>query len=526
MTDTGTWDEPGDTWDNPAETWDSDLAPALPVVDDAEEDPADFVPSSGSSLAELVIASTVVINEVIVLQDGIVVDTIAEVLPGGYITLDTTAENIRTITFSCLDENGFLTPVGNGGQLQPNGTEIKVGLGFIIEGVPVLWPQGVYGVQETDVSTSAGSTDSGAGNFPGPGPNLTITAIDRSNRIAINLFEDTFTIPAGTPMDEAIELILESQAPWCVNPNITPTEFEVAQQVFSPGDDPWQDIVAIAAAGGMVAYFDANGVLVVRPAPSLAGTPVSVALVDGPGQLCLSVTGIFSNNPGYNGVTVVNTSSAGSGGVETQLSGSAFDMNPASPTYALGPYGMRPAPPVTVTTATTSAQCKTMAQALLPQVLGMSNSVVADNIPVPQLEAYALVYIQNGASEINETMILQQATLYLDYTEAETITLVPLGAPITDLAYLKGPSQAQFGSANPYFAGAGQVGYTPGAPYTYSTYGSSSSKSTEAREVAEGAFRLLYVGDRIVRVFHGGLGDSGIDDSDDEDVVDDAEDVL
>jgi hypothetical protein len=198
-------------------------------------------------------------------------------------------------------------------------------------------------------------------------------------------------------------------------------------------------------------------------------------------------------------------------------------MNPASPTYALGPYGFRPAPPTTVTTATTDGMCTAMAAALLPQVLGMSNSVVLDIIPVFSLDAYALIYVANAVTRYNGTVILQQATLYFDYTEAETITCVPMGTPITNLAYLKGPSQAEFGSANPYFAGAGEVAYDAKAfvPYSYSSYGSSSGDSTTGlREIVEGPLRLLYIGDRLMRVTRLGSG------SDYEDATEDADEAA
>lgn len=496
----------------------------------------------------LMTTSAVVVSEVDVLIGGVLVDTITEVLPGGYITLDTTAENIRSVTFSCLDPNGTLMPYGaNNGELMPTGVEVALKLGFVIDGEPVLWPQGVYGVQEVDVTTAAGDTDSGAGNFPGPGPNLTITAVDRSYPISVNVFEDTFTINAGTPMGEAIEQILASQAPWCTNPNIAPTDFEIAQQVFSPGDDPWQQIVAIAASGGMVAYFDNTGTLVVRPTPSAAGATPTVAIVDGPDNVAISCTPIYSNNPGYNGVIVVNTTSGATvtnadGTVtdepEQQLSGSAFDMNPSSPTYALGPYGYRPAPPVTVTTATTNEQCTAIAQALLPQVLGMSNSVVIDNLPIPQLDAYDLVYVSNAATNYEGTVILQQMTLYLDYTEQETITLVPLGTPVTDLAYLKGPSQAAYGSSNPYYAGAGEVAYTytpysdssssddesSSYSYSYSEYGSSGSSGSSDEADRGAGLGILYIGDRIARVFRNTRGGSDYEDAEED--VDEAADDL
>lgn len=405
----------------------------------------------------MVSESTTVISRATVLVEGTPVGILEDLVPGGTVTLDTTAANVRTCAFSCLDPTGALVPGDDGsGLLQPDGVEVALEAGFLINGNPVLWPQGVFGIKETDAETGAGGTLA-------PGPVLPITGVDRSRRISKALLDDTFTIAQGTNVQEAILLWLAKAAPWVVNPNIEPTAATVAQQVYQPGQDPWQAIVAIAAAAGMVAYFDASGVLVVRTNPATAGAPVALWVQEGPNNIANAITAATSNSPGYNGVIVVGTSASG-----TNVIGSAYDLDPSSLTYSLGPYGKRPSPPVQVSTVLTVAQATAMAQALLPQVLGLSRSVAMSVLPVPFLDAYDVLYIASSAVKVKGTYLVQQATIPLDYSTLESLTGVPVGAPIDQLAALQGPSAALYASTSPIYAGGGaftasQTGYSWGA---------------------------------------------------------------
>ena len=397
-------------------------------------------------------------TQIVVLKNGVEVGVLGDLMPGGTITLDTTAANMRTCTFECLDVNGILNPGSNGtGLLDPTGVEVRIEKGFLVNGVPTLWNQGVFQVTECDVAVGAG------GNVDA-GPTLTVTGTDRSLRVSLNLFTDSFTTTAGFTAVQAIYQILSAQAPW-VQSNIFASDATIVQQTFAPGSDPWQAIVQIAQAAGMVAYFDVNGILVVRPTPAAAGSPTVVAIQDGPGMLANSITAAYSNSPGYNGVIVVGTNPI----TNLPVSGSAYDMNPNSPTYALGPYGFRPAPPVQNSAVTDSGTAAQMAAALLAQVLGLTITVAMDVLPIPMLDAYSLVYVNNAQSQVVGTFILQQATLSLDYSVLDNITVVPLGTPITDLVYGGTASISALANATPLTAGGGAFAYSP---YSYAPYGS------------------------------------------------------
>ena len=278
--------------------------------------------------------SVQVVSQVVVLVNGLPLGVLGDLLPGGTVSLDTTSANMRTCSFQCLDTNGVLMPGSSGhGLFDPTGIEVMIEKGFMVDGVPTLWSQGIFGVTECDVAVGSGGSVS-------PGPVLTISGTDRSLRLSLNLFTDSFTTTQGFTAVQSIYQILSSRAPW-VQTNISPSTAMIAQQTFTPGSDPWVAILGIAQSAGMVCYFDVDGILVVRPTPSAAGSPTVVAIQDGPDQLASSLTAAYSNSPGYNGVIVIGTNPD----TNQPVSGSAYDMDPTSRTFAGGAYGYRPAQP-------------------------------------------------------------------------------------------------------------------------------------------------------------------------------------
>lgn len=405
-----------------------------------------------------------VITAIAVLNpDGSVLDYLTDIMPGGSITIDATAENIRTCSFSCLDPSGILSPVWrtNSGQLNPDGVEVKIFAGYLVDGNATLYAQGVFRLGEVDVVSGSGST--------APGPVLNVTGTDRSIRVAQNLFADAYAIPNGTLVGTAVLDILSKQAPWCTTTNIVASTATVAAQMYQPGDDPWQAIQEVCASAGLLAYFDREGILTVIVDPSQNPTTPTAFFIDGAANTATSITKVSNNTPGYNGVIVTGQSLTNSSAV---ISGSAFDLDPISPTYSLGAYGKVPAPPVQASTVTSNANAAAMAQALLPQVLGMTRQVVIDTVPCFWMDVYDLLRVFNDATQTNQVLILEQATVPLDYSQMASLTGVPLGTPISQYDGLtNAPSVAAYA---PTSNGAFNYNTLTG---TY-TYGSSSGGST------------------------------------------------
>jgi len=390
---------------------------------------------------------------------GSVQGYLTQIMAGGTVTIDATAENIRTCSFSCLDPTGVLTPVDpDGGKLMPDGTEIHIFAGYLLDDIDsdvTLFSQGIFRLGEVDVVSGSAS---GA-----PGPVLNITGTDRSIRISSNLFTDAFAIAAGTTVPQAILDIIAQQASWCTAVSIVNSTATVAAQAYQPGDDPWQAIQEVAASAGLLAYFDRDGVLRVINDPSANPTKPTALFIDGAASTVTSVTRVTNNSPGYNGVIVTGQSLSGSSAV---ISGSAFDSDPQSSTYYLGPYGSVPAPPVQASTVTDNASAAAMAKALLPQVLGLTRQVVVDTVPCFWLDAYDLIYVANAATQTKEVLILEQATIPLDYSQLAAVTGVPLGSPISQFDGLSNaPSVAAYA---PTSGGAFNYNTATGT-YTYGT---------------------------------------------------------
>ena len=408
-------------------------------------------------------------------SDGSVKDWLTDILAGGTVTIDTTSEVSRTCQFQCLDPAGLLTPVWpDGGLLDPLGVEVKIYAGYDVDNVPALYPQGVFWLQETDVATGTGSTTA-------PGPVLTVTGSDRAARISANAFLDVYSIPAGTSVAQAIMDILSAQAPWIGNAySITPSTSVVAAQTFQPGDDPWAAIQAVAATAGQLAYFDAEGILQVINDPSSNPKQPAATMVDGLGNPCVSVTRTTSRTPGYNGVIIIGQSATNSTAV---ISGSAFDEDPNSPTYYLGPYGQVPAPPVQVSTVTTDADAAAMAKSLLPQVLGLTRQIVVDVVPLFWLDTFDLFRVQNRTTQTDSVVILEQATIPLDYSQLESLTGVPLGTNISQFDGLS--NQPSVGAYAPVSNGSFAFNPTTGT-YTWQSYGTTGGASA----LSPGTFAL------------------------------------
>ena len=406
-----------------------------------------------------------VVSAIAVLNpDGSVLDYLTQIMAGGTVTIDATAENMRSCSFSCLDPKGILTPVDpDWGQLQPTGVEVKIFAGYQFDDIDngvvttqtVLYSQGIFRLSEVDAVSSVAA----------PGPVLNCTGVDRSIRISANLFANAYAIAAGTTVPQAILDILGQQATWCTTTSIYPSTSTIAAQAYQPGDDPWQAIQEIAASAGLLAFFDREGILSVIVDPSKNPTKPTALFVDGAASTVTSVTRVTNNSPGYNGVIVVGQSLSGSSAV---ISGSAYDSDPNSATYYLGPYGQVPAPPVQVSTVTNNTDAASMAKLLLPQVLGLTRQVVVDTIPCFWMDAYDLIYVANAATQTKEVAILEQATIPLDYSQLESVTGVPLGSPISQFDGLSNaPSVAAYA---PTSTGAFNYNTTTGT-YSYGTTG-------------------------------------------------------
>lgn len=209
------------------------------------------------------------------------------------------------------------------------GAEIVVRRGLILpDGTEELVPLGVF-VLDADLEEA----EDGA---------ITVSAADRSRRISRARWTDPHTVPAGTPVGDAVADLLRACWPDCpIGTSLaTADKATGAKLAYLDGadSDPWKDARALAASAGLDLYFDGDGMAQVREAPDPESDPVCWSYESGEEGVVLGRTRRAMLTQQYNGVVVTAEGS----GVAVPKRGEAWDEDPNSPTYSGGPMGRVP----------------------------------------------------------------------------------------------------------------------------------------------------------------------------------------
>ncbi|GAB3372580.1 DUF5047 domain-containing protein [Amycolatopsis echigonensis] len=170
------------------------------------------------------------------------------------------------------------------------------------------------------------------------------------------------------------------------------------------GDDRLPFLKDLLAAYGMHAYFDYRGVYTVRPVPDVTTSAPVWTVNAGRNGVLVSQQREISRDSVYN-VVVARGEPVGE---LPPVQGIAYDNNPASPTYALGPFGVVPTY-YSSSFMTTVAQCEGAARAQLAKATGLPYSVSLGSVPNPALEGWDVVTVDNGRDQ-PETHVLDRIT--------------------------------------------------------------------------------------------------------------------
>lgn len=255
-----------------------------------------------------------------------------------------------------------LLPTNPAALLAPFGAEvyIETGIGTMNTSGAVTvtqWvPMGLFAVATTEVSDT------------GVDATITLSLYDRSWTIAQRALKQPYTFPATPSGNFADEIQTLLNQVWGSNPplvyNIVPTTATVPTATYNQGSDPWQAALDMASAVGYELFFDPNGVVVARPIPNPATTPVtwnftddetaiygdggagsggSTVLFGSPYSTPVDVTVTMTRDGVYNdvlvtGVGTTNAPYSASGNNQPVLA-EAADNNPLSPTYVNGGMG-------------------------------------------------------------------------------------------------------------------------------------------------------------------------------------------
>ncbi|MBN9739554.1 DUF5047 domain-containing protein [Amycolatopsis sp. A1MSW2902] len=239
-----------------------------------------------------------------------------------------------------------------------------------------------------------------------PNGPIALAASDRMAQIrdARNISPQTFAASGGS-VGACIDTVVQQALPGAVTDYGTwdayGTWFATSHVM---GDDRLPFLQDLLAAYGMYAYFDYRGVYTVRPVPDVTTTSPVWTINAGRNGVLTEMKRKISRDAVYN-VVVARGEPVGE---LPPVQGIAYDNNPASPTYALGPFGVVPTY-YSSSFMTTVSQCEGAARAQLAKATGLPYSVSLGSVPNPALEGWDVVTVDNGTDN-PETHVLDRIT--------------------------------------------------------------------------------------------------------------------
>jgi hypothetical protein len=348
------------------------------------------------------------------ISSGAVSSTLKDIplLPGAAVTLDTTAPTLRKLRASSVDPGDLsLTPTNPNAPLAPYLSELLLYSGFDYNdgSPPELLPCGVFRLEDVTPDTT--------GAIP-------LIGSDRSVVVAGAKFEVPYVIAAGTNLATAIHDIIDSRYPGLTY-NLAGTGQLVPLTVYQENTDPWASAIALAAAGGMVLYFDATGTVVLRAYPDPTSLPPVWEYLAGDENLTTAATNRLVTLAPVGGKAAANVAvvTASGTGIAVPLRGEAEITNPLSPIYP-GAFGRRPVF-LNTSSITTQGDCDAAALALLLQNAGGSEQLSWSAAPHPALEGYDVVTVDLMADlGVIPTVAIQSFTFVADLTAPQTFVSV------------------------------------------------------------------------------------------------------
>lgn len=314
-----------------------------------------------------------------------------------------------------------------GSSVYPDGSPPKV-TAFELDvsvdsSVDELVPIGFGLIDDVTVHATAGTTGSGSstnvagstavigrgGGQTGGGTAIKIHCNDMSYAIKRNVWQQPYTIN-GANYGTAIQAMVQDRLPSQTKFNISTTTRVCPLLVYGlqQGGDPWQDIQELAGAIGFEAFFDASGVFVCRPVPNPAVGEAVWTFDQSANPVIAEAEFELSSEQTFNDIVVVGQSTSS----ENPFSAEAYDNDPSSPTFILGPYG-RVTERVTSSLITSQDQAQEMADAALYASLGAAATVTLTAVPMPALEPGDVVQINCANVSVDNTFVINSITMPL-----------------------------------------------------------------------------------------------------------------
>lgn len=234
---------------------------------------------------------------------------------------------------------------------------------------------------------------------PGQSGRLTVTANDRAYLVAKAGFSVPEQSNAGTTILSEVERLISDVVPdaeFGAHDDLT----ELVP-VLAYDDDRGRAIDNLLATANAYWVAQGDGKYVVKRTPwSSSPNQTALLLTDGVGGTLFSGYPDRSADSVYNRVTVVSERPDGG----TAMYATVSDLDPTSPTYIFGPFGVRSAPPVRVTGATSQAQLYALAKSLLTRYRA-------------RVEAWQYTCVPDGSLELGDVL----ASSYREHTATQYV---------------------------------------------------------------------------------------------------------
>lgn len=358
--------------------------------------------------------------------------TVRLVALGGEVQVDRTASVRRRLTMTCADPTEELTPERAGDLLTPYGTELRPYRGVLYDdGTIEVCALGVFRLSSVTVTDDSGTGSSSSGSGGGSASVrqvagaqgtmiIDLEAFDLSRTVSRDKFTSPYTIAQGTNVIQAIQDILTRTFP-DLNYDVMGTNLTVnPTQVYDAGSDPWEACLNLALSLGADLYFDIYGNVVISPPPDIQSlTSADFRYVEGENSTMLGVEKLFSDEPGYNGVVVIGESP---GDELPPVTATAWDNDPTSLTYHLGPYGEVPMF-IQDQVVKTEQEAQAVANATLNVILGFINQITIDAVVNPAFECGDVVQVVRGRSKVNDYYVIDSFTVPLSAIDSQVLVL-------------------------------------------------------------------------------------------------------
>lgn len=338
---------------------------------------------------------------------------------GTFTTLDTIGGSVsvdidRAVRRDCssidvISSDGSLIPTSATSLLSPiSGAELYIDRGITFsDGTTEYVPLGVFNwTTVTSAFTSAGVV-------------ITLDGLqDRAQKIIQATYSKPYAINAATAVETVLATILKRG--WSNVPgtgSFPATGQTVSNRSFAAeGDsDPWTDALDLANDFGYRLYFDVNGIARLQT----VGGPLSSSIVtySSSNPLVIDISRTLDSSDTYSGVIAT----ASGTNMLKPFRATAYDTDPASPTYYLGPFGKR----IRVFSSSainTQALANTTATAELQRTLGLVEQVSWSQIPDPSLDVGDVVTLTYNELSLNRSYRIDRIDLPLDESGLMSVT--------------------------------------------------------------------------------------------------------